>query len=123
MAKLLRWLSTIFFILALTGLVTLLAFDVWNHLRPTPVHQQAGALSLMLIGASYICLQLAARRPWSETLKGVMLGVAFLLWGSEQFLSPSVWVTAMDSLVILIFVVDLSMIIVGRLKRKNQEAL
>lgn len=55
--------------------------------------------------------------------KGVMLGVAFLLWGSEQFLSPSVWVTAMDSLIVLIFVVDLSLIIVDRLKRKDPEAL
>jgi hypothetical protein len=123
MAKLFRWLSTIFFILALAGLITLLASDIWNRLHSTPVHQQAGALSFMLIGASYISLQLSMKRRWSETLKGVMLGFAFLLWGSEQFLSPSVWVTAMDSLVVLIFVVDLSLIIVDRLKRKDPEAL
>ncbi len=123
MAKLLRWLSTIFFILALLGLITLLATDVWNQLRSTSVHQRAGALSLMLIGASYVCLQLSSRRRWNEMFKGVMLGVAFLLWGSEQFLSPSVWVTAMDSLIVLIFVVDLSLIIVDRLKRKDPEAL
>jgi hypothetical protein len=123
MAKIFRWLSTIFFILALVGLITLLATDVWNQLRSTPVHQRAGALSLMLIGASYVCLQLSSRRRWTETFKGVMLGVAFLLWGSEQFLSPSVWVTAMDSLIVLIFVVDLSLIIVDRLKRKDPAAL
>jgi hypothetical protein len=121
MAKLLRWLSTIFFILALAGIATLLAFDVLNRLKPTPIHQRAGALSFMLIGASYISLQLGTRRRWSETLKGVMLGVAFLLWGGEQFLPPSLWVTAMDSLVVLIFVVDLSLIIVGRLKRNTPE--
>ena len=122
MEKLLRRLSTIFFILALIGLATLLVFDVSNRLQPTLVHQRSGALSLMLIGASYISLQLSARRPWSEALKGVMLGFAFLLWGSEQFLSASVWVTAMDSLVVLIFVVDLSLIIVDRLRRESADA-
>ena len=123
MAKLLRWFSAIFFILALIGLITLLATDVWNQLRSTPVHQRAGALSLMLIGASYVCLQLSSKRRWNEMFKGVTLGIAFLLWGSEQFLSPSIWVTAMDSLIVLIFVVDLSLVIVDRLKRKDPEAL
>jgi hypothetical protein len=122
MAKLMRWLSTIFFILALAGIVTLLIFDGLNRLSLTPIHQRAGAISLMMIGASYISLQLSARRRWNEMLKGVMLGLAFFLWGSEQFLAPSLWVTAIDSLVVVIFVVDLSLIIVGRLKNKDPEA-
>ncbi|HEX4645795.1 MAG TPA: hypothetical protein VH598_09320, partial [Verrucomicrobiae bacterium] len=68
----------------------------------------------------YIGLQLSSGRRWNEVLKEVFLGVAFVLWGGEQFLPSSPWVTAMDSVVILIFVADLSFIIVKRLKRKDQ---
>jgi hypothetical protein len=122
MAKMLRRISAVCFISALAGIVTLLIGDGCSHLRLTGLHQRAGALSLMLIGASYISLQLSAKQRSGETLKGILLGVAFLLWGSESFLPPSRWVTAMDSLVVVIFVVDLSLIIVGHLKGKDREA-
>jgi len=75
----------------------------------------------MLIGASYIFLQLSTRRRCNEILKGVLLGTAFLLWGGEQLLPPSPLVTAMDSAVITIFVVDLSLITLEHLKRQDHE--
>ncbi len=50
-----------------------------------------------------------------------MLGLAFVLWGTEQLLPPSAWVTVMDSLVIGIFVVDLALIIIEHLNRNNRE--
>ncbi|MDB6015930.1 MAG: hypothetical protein JWR19_419 [Pedosphaera sp.] len=116
-----RWLSALLFISALGALTTLLLSDTLNHLRLTPIHQQASALSLMLIGSSYIGLQLLSRQRWQERLKAVLLGFAFVLWGGEQFLPTCPWVTAMDSLVILIFVADLSWIIVERLKRTESK--
>jgi hypothetical protein len=120
MTTLFRWLSALLFILAVSAVTTLLIFDLLNHLRLTPLHQATGALSFMLIGASFIGLQLSSGRRWNAMLKEVMLGTAFVLWGGEQFLSPSALVTAMDTLVVLIFVVDLSLIIVPRLKRKDR---
>lgn len=122
MATLLRWLSTLFFILAALGIITLVTFDILNRLSYTSIHQRAGALSFMFIGSSYVGLQLSTRRPWKKLLKECLLGIAFFLWGGEQFLAASPWVTAMDSMVILIFVLDLSLTIVARLKRKDQEA-
>jgi hypothetical protein len=121
MATLFRWLSTILFISALAAVLTLLVSDVWNALTLTAVHRCAGALSFMLIGASYVALQLGLRRPWAEKIKAILLGIAFLFWGSVQFLSPGPWVTAMDSAVVVIFVVDLSLIIMESLRRKNYE--
>jgi hypothetical protein len=121
MAKMLRWLSTILFVLALVAMLTLLVSDIWNALTLTALHRRAGALSFMLIGASYVALQLSSRQPWSEKAKAMLLGVAFLFWGSVQFLSPSPWATAMDSAVVVIFVVDLSLIIMESLRRKNYE--
>jgi hypothetical protein len=122
MTALFRRLSVFSFTAALLGIAALLLFDTLNHLRLTPVHQRLGALSLMLIGFSYIMLQLSARRRWNEMLKGVLLGTAFLLWGCEQLLPPSPLVTAMDGAVIAIFVVDLSLIILEYLRRQDHEA-
>jgi peptidoglycan/LPS O-acetylase OafA/YrhL len=122
MKKPLRSLSALLLVSALAGLAALLVFDAFNHLRLTPFHQRTGALSFMLIGASYISLQLATRRQWNEKLKGILLGTGFFLWGCEQFVPPGPLATVMDSLVVLIFVSDLGLVIMDRLKRKDDEA-
>src|SRR5260221_7929498 len=118
MKKPLRKLSLLLLISALAGMGTLLLFDVVNHLALTSIHQRMGALSFILIGTSYISLQLSSRRRWRGKIKCIMLGVGFLLWGCEQIIPPSPFVTPMDSLVVGIFGWDLSLIIVDRLWRK-----
>ncbi|HLX94493.1 MAG TPA: hypothetical protein VKU37_01980 [Verrucomicrobiae bacterium] len=121
MKKPLRSLSALLLISALAGMATLLVVDALNDLRLTPVHQRAGALSFMLIGASYISLQLSTGRRWREMFKGVLLGIGFFFWGAEQFVPPGPLATMMDSLVVLIFVSDLGLVIMDRLKRKDDE--
>jgi hypothetical protein len=116
--KLLRPLSGLLFVSALVALVMLLTFDSWYHFQPTAHHQKTGAFALMLVGASFICLQLNASTGRTEMLKGVFLGLAFVLWGGEQFLPPGSFVTVVDSTVITIFVADLGWVIQGRLRRK-----
>jgi hypothetical protein len=118
-ATLLRWLSVLLFVSALVAIVTLLVSDTVNHLQLTAVHRMAGAWSFVLIGLSFLSLQFSLRRRWNEQLREILLGVAFLFWGSSQFLSPSPWVTAMDTAVVVIFVFDLSSIIVERLRQKQ----
>jgi len=112
-------LSVFLLVAALTGMATLLVCDGLNRLSLTSIHQRMGALSFMLIGASYISLQLGTAQPWKEKLKRILLGAGFFLWGGEQFLPPSPVVTAMDSLVVIIFVSDLSLVIVGNLKGRD----
>jgi len=51
----------------------------------------------------------------------VLLGLAFVLWGGGQLLPPTSRVTIMDASVVTIFVVDLSLIIVEHLRRKDHE--
>lgn len=102
-------------------MLTLLLSDALNALRQTPIHRQAGAISLMLIGLSYVSLQLSLRRSRSEKIRGVLLGGAFLLWGSGQFLPSSAWATALDTVVVVIFVTDLSSVIVENLKAGKHE--
>ena len=121
MARISHWFSVVFFSLALLGVATLLFSDALHHLQFTSRHQQLGALPLILIGLSYISFQLSARRQSSERIKGLLLGLAFVLWGGEQLLPPSAWVTVMDSLVITIFVVDIALIIIEHFRRKDHE--
>jgi hypothetical protein len=71
---------------------------------------------LLLIGSAYIALQGGAGQKGAETAKGVLLGLAFVLWGSEQFLPAGPTATGIDGVVIAIFVVDLSLMIWRRLR-------
>jgi hypothetical protein len=112
----LRQLSALLLVSALAGVALLVGLDMMNHLRLTPGHQRAGAWSFMLIGISYIILQLSAG-PGRGQIKGLLLGLGFLFWGVEQFLPPGPLATLLDSLVVLIFVSDLAWIIAGRLRR------
>jgi hypothetical protein len=116
MKRLLRTLSGVLFGLALVALAWLLLPDLWSSFHPSLRHQQAGALALMFVGSSFICLQFSTGGRWQDLLKGWLLGLAFVLWGGEQFLPPGAAVTAMDSVVIGIFVVDLGLVIAGHLE-------
>jgi hypothetical protein len=122
MRKLLRSLTVVCFTFALLGVVALWVYDLTRHLHPTPDHQRVGAMPLILIGLSYIAFQLSSARPSAQKTQGLLLGTAFVLWGSEQLLPAGPWVTLMDTLVITIFVVDLALILSGHLRRKDQEA-
>lgn len=119
--KPLRWLSALLFLAALVGIAVLLLSDAARHYSFAAVHQRIAAFPLLLIGLSYICLQLSARRPLGEMVKGILLGLAFVLWGGEQLLPPMALVTVMDGTVVAIFVVDLGLIIVEHLRRKDHE--
>ena len=119
MRKLFRQLSAVLLIAALIGTLCLMVFDVLNHLHLTFMHQRVGALAFILVGASYICVLLSDGNHWRHHLKGIWLGSGFVLWGSEQFVEPGVVATVMDSLVVLIFVSDLGLVIVGNIWRKQ----
>src|ERR1700678_4023880 len=98
-----RILSSVLFLSALASVACLLASDIWFRFQPTPLHRHAGALALILIGASFVCAQLGAARRWSDRLKGALLGTASALWGCEHSLAPGALATAVDSRVVTVF--------------------
>jgi len=114
--KSLRTFGGVLFALALGALGCLVLPDLWAGFHPSLRHQRAGALALMFVGSSFICLQFGMGGNWRGMLKGLLLGLAFVLWGGEQFLPPGSLVTAIDSAVIGIFVVDLGLVIAGQLR-------
>jgi peptidoglycan/LPS O-acetylase OafA/YrhL len=116
-----RIFSTFLLFCALTGIAVMLASDGYHRFVPSSAHQHVGAFPLILIGLSYICMQPTVKRPRSEWVKGVLLGLAFVLWGSEQLLPATQLTTVMDEAVVGIFVVDLGLIILEHLKRNDHE--
>src|SRR5258705_9750093 len=95
-----RWFSATLCVFALLAVLMLLIFDLFNGLRFSSLHQKTGALAFILIGGSFVLLQFCSQRPLRKTVKELLLGLAFLLWGSEQFLAASCWVTAVDVVVV-----------------------
>ncbi len=93
--------------------------DVQNAFHYDAAHLRMGSPPFILIGLAFIAYQLSQSCPWRQRVKGLLLGVAFALWGSEQFLPASSWLTLMDDIVIGIFVVDLGVIVAGRLFKKE----
>jgi hypothetical protein len=91
--------------------------DVIHGLQPSGLHSHLGALALIMVGSSCMSLQVISRRPRRDIAKGITLGAAFVLWGVEQLLPASRWTTAMDTSVIMIFVIDLGLIILDGLER------
>jgi hypothetical protein len=120
MKKSLRMFGGILFCLAIAALGWLLLPDLWIGFHPSARHQEAGALTLIFVGASFICMQLAAGGRLGGRLKGLLLGLAFVLWGGEHFIAPGAAVTAIDSAVIAIFVVDLGLVIAGHLEAPSR---
>jgi hypothetical protein len=110
-ASLLVTLSRIFFILAIVGIAVLLTVDFFHHYDFTLLHERLDSWPLIMAGLSYVTLQLARRRKLGDRIKGIALGLAFVLWGGEQLLPPSRLVTVMDEGAVTIFVVDVSLII------------
>jgi len=115
-------LSTLFFVMALAGVAALIATDSLHHYDVTLVHQRLDSLPLTMIGLSYITLHFGPNYKLADRLKGIFLGFAFLLWGGEQLIPPSRLATLMDEGAVTIFVVDVSVIIWGRLSLSDKSA-
>ena len=116
-------LSAICFIMALGGDVVLMASDILHHYAFSSLHGQLDSWPLIMVGSSYIFAQLAKKRNRVDQIKGIFLGVAFLLWGGELLIPPSWKTTVMDEGAVTIFVIDLSFIIWGHISLADESHL
>ncbi len=76
-----------------------------------PLISLKSAVPLIAIGISYFILILTLRRTFGQRLVGIFIGLAFVLWGLEQFLSDQAVISFIDDVVVFLFVVDLSIVI------------
>jgi hypothetical protein len=115
--KVLRGLGLLLLAISFATIGILAVSDMAHGMLPTGLHSRLGALALIMVGSSCMCLQIVSRRPRRDLAKGFILGGAFVLWGVEQLLPASRWTTAMDTAVITIFVIDLGLIVLDALER------
>jgi DNA replication protein DnaC len=87
---------------------------------PPPISLKS-AVPLIAIGISYSILIITLRRTLGQRLVGIFMGLAFVLWGLEQFLSDQAVISFMDDIVVFLFVVDLSIVIRQNLRNCASE--
>jgi DNA replication protein DnaC len=75
-----------------------------------PIFLKSG-VPLIAIGISYLTLVLTLPRKPGQFLVGILMGFAFVFWGSEQFLTDRMLISSIDDCVVFLFVVDLSIVI------------
>jgi len=104
-------------------IVALHAFRVFGGHRLDFLWMPKSAIPLMAIGISYVALVFTVPRTIAQRLLGVLVGVAFVLWGVEQFLDDQDWISFIDDIVVFLFVLDLSIVIRENLTRSSGEHL
>ena len=81
------------------------------------------AIPLMAIGAAYVSLIVTVPRTIAQRVLGLLVGLAFILWGVEQFMNHQGWISFIDDIVVLLFVFDLSIVIRENLAKSSGERL
>jgi len=104
------------------------SFLMLRHALPLLVGSQPtipfrSAIPLIAIGISYFILIISLRRTFGQRLVGIFIGLAFVLWGLEQFLSDKAVISFIDDVVVFLFVVDLSIVIRHNLRNCIGERL
>jgi DNA replication protein DnaC len=118
----LRGLSTC----ALWVAILTASFIIGRHALPLikgsqlPISLKSG-VPLIAIGISYGILILTLRRTVGQRVVGIFMGLAFMLWGVEQFLSDKSLISFLDDIVVFLFVADLSIVIRQNLKSGDGE--
>jgi hypothetical protein len=79
------------------------------------------AVPLIAIGFSYTCLVVTLPRTPGQRLIGFSVGLAFMLWGLEQYLQDQKLVALIDDAVVFFFVVDLAIVIRHNLRSSAEE--
>jgi hypothetical protein len=112
--------SFITLVLALLSAIVVVALRLIHCFNPTLfLLSLKSGIPLSLIGLSFAFFQFAVRRTRSQCILGLIVSVAFILWGSEQFLANQTVAQFIDDIVVFLFVLDLSIVILGSFKEKN----
>jgi hypothetical protein len=114
-------LSGLLLLAAVLGLVRLGGTDATRRLLFDAEHVRLDSPPILFVGLAYIALQLGRAGPWRERGKGILLGTAFALWGSEAYLPTNVLTTILDDVAMSIFVIDLGLIIVGEIIKPRSD--
>jgi len=116
-ASVLRILSGAALLCACGSALGVILLDAVHWLQQDISWKVKSALPLIGIGVSYALLQFTLPRTRTEFLLSLAVSLAFILWGLEQFIPTPRIASQIDDIVVFLFVVDLAIVIWGRLKR------
>jgi hypothetical protein len=100
--------------IALAGICVLLAWDVHPQLFAPKAHSLLGAFPLALIAFTWLAHHALQRASFRDSLKAILLSIAFLFWAANQCLSNLRLATVCNDIAIALFVLDLVFIIASR---------
>jgi hypothetical protein len=113
----LRIISAIALVLALATAVLLIVLRILHCLQPHLFPWALkSAVPLILIGIAFASFQFVVSRSRTQMVLGLLVALAFILWGTEQFVSNQAIASFMDDVVVFLFVLDLGIVIFGHLK-------
>jgi hypothetical protein len=116
-ALVLRATSAVSLALALLAAICILILRLIRFLQPNLLSWTLkSAIPLILIGIAFASLQFVLPRTRRQILLGLMVALAFILWGVEQFLLNQAMASFVDDVVVFLFVLDLSLVIYEHLK-------
>jgi hypothetical protein len=116
-ARVLRLVSAATVGLAISTAVIVVALRLIHWFQPALVPWTLkSAVPLMLIGISFASMQFVLPRTRAQILLSLIVALAFILWGAEQFVSNRTVVSLIDDIVVFLFVLDLSLVIYGHVK-------
>ncbi len=110
-------LSAVALVFAFASASGIVLLDALHWIRPELSWKVKSALPLIGIGVSYASLQFTLPRTWRELCLSVAVSLAFILWGAEQFIPVPRIASMVDDLVVFLFVLDLGIVIRGRLRQ------
>lgn len=111
-----RWLSGVLMLSALALTAAVVLGDIAHGFAPFSLHARGMAVALILVGAAYALVNAFPPGSLGLRIRAASLGLAFVLWGAEQFMPPGRPTVVADCVLVVIFVVDLSLSILPRLR-------
>jgi hypothetical protein len=108
-----RTLPVFLGVVTLASVMLLLGWDISPRIFPARAHDFLGAFPLAMIAVAYLAYQAAHRPPRKETLKAILLAVAFLFWAANQLWADLPQSVLFNDVAIALFVLDVFLVIVG----------
>jgi hypothetical protein len=116
----LRILSALALAFAVASAGRVILLDIGSWLRPGEAWNGNSALPLIGIGVSYALLQITLPCTRMELCLSLAVSAAFILWGLERYLPVRI-APRVDDVVVFLFVLDLGIVILGRLRRSVEK--
>jgi hypothetical protein len=119
MITFLRWLSIMLVVMALFFSICLLARDTKMRILPGFTTSGISSAPLLLIGASFLVVQVMLRPRWTELLKNVLLAATFILWGLVQLMTQNDLSKKLSDVVVALYVFDLAWVVLSNVTGKG----